>query len=142
MKERRSRKGFTLIEILTVVLIIGLLGAFVAPRVFKGLGKAKRDIAVAKMAILENALAQFYFHCGRFPTEAEGLDSLIVGPPDLEGKWAGRYCKQSDLFDPWGNRFLYFEGSGTPGDREYVLVSLGADGLEGGDGDNEDITND
>jgi general secretion pathway protein G len=139
---QRTRKGFTLIEILTVVLIIGMLGAFVAPRLFKGLGKAKRDIAVGKMAILENALAQFYFHCGRFPTDDEGLNALIAMPAELEGKWNGRYCKQSDLLDPWGNMFLYYEGGGGLGDKEYELISLGADGLEGGEGDNEDITND
>ncbi|MBE0536110.1 MAG: type II secretion system major pseudopilin GspG [Phycisphaerae bacterium] len=139
---RKKRKGFTLIEILTVVLIIGMLGAFVAPRLFKGLGKAKTQIAVGKMAILENALGQFYFHCGRFPNDAEGLEALIIMPDDLEGKWNGRYCKQSDLLDPWGNPFMYYEGSGELGDKEYELISFGADGLEGGEGDNADITND
>ena len=140
--KRRNRKGFTLIEILTVVVIIGLLGAFVAPRVFKGLGKAKRDIAVGKMAILEQALGRFYFDCGRFPNDAEGLQALIVPPDGLEDKWNGRYCKESDLKDPWGNEFLYFEGSGEIGDKEYELICLGADGADGGEGDNEDITND
>ncbi len=140
--KRRKRKGFTLIEILTVVLIIGMLGAFVAPRLFKGLGRAKGQIAVGKMAILEQALGRFYFDCGRFPTDAEGLEALIIMPDELEGKWNGRYCKQSDLLDPWGNYFIYFEGSGEIGDKEYELISLGADGLEGGEGDDADITND
>lgn len=139
---RKKRKGFTLIEILMVVLIISLLGAFVAPRVFKGLGKAKHDIAVGKMAILEQALGRFYFDCGRFPMDAEGLEALIFMPDELEGKWNGRYCKQSDLLDPWGNPFLYYEGSGEIGDKEYELISLGADGAEAGEGDDADITND
>lgn len=138
----RRQKGFTLIELLTVVLIIGMLAAFVVPRMFKGLGKAKHDIAKSKMAILEQGLARFMYDCGRFPTDSEGLESLVMMPDELDGKWNGRYCKQSDLLDPWSNQYLYYEGSGELGDKEYELVSLGADGVEGGEGDNEDITND
>ncbi len=139
---RRKRKGFTLIELLAVILIIGMLAAFVAPRIFKGLGKAKHDIAKSKMAKIEGALVEFHFHCGRLPTDSEGLEALIVMPDELEGKWAGRYCKRSELIDPWGNDYLYFEGSGELGDKDYELISYGADGVEGGEGDNEDITND
>ncbi len=142
IKMRRKRKGFTLIELLTVVLIIGMLAAFVAPKIFKGLGKAKHDIAKSKMALIEQGLARFYYDCGRFPTDSEGLEVLLIMPDELDGKWNGRYCKGSELIDPWGNPYLYFEGSGELGDKEYELISFGADGVEGGEGDNEDITND
>ena len=139
---RRKRKGFTLIELLTVVLIIGMLAAFVAPKIFKGLGKAKHDIAKSKMAKIEGALAEFHFNCDRLPTDSEGLLALIEMPDELEGKWAGRYCKPSELIDPWGNDYIYIEGSGELGEKDYELVSFGADGVEDGEGDNEDITND
>ena len=139
---RRKRKGFTLVELLVVIVIIGLLAAFSVPKIFTGLGKAKHDIARSKMALIEQGLGRFYYECGRLPTDSEGLEALIVMPEELDGKWTGRYCKQSELIDPWGNPYLYFEGSGELGDKEYGLVSLGADGVEGGEGDNEDITND
>ncbi len=140
---RRKRKGFTLIELLTVVLIIGLLAAFVAPKIFKGLGKAKHDIARSKMALIVQGLARFFYDCGRFPTDSEGLGVLVSEmPEDLDGKWTGRYCKESELIDPWGNPYQYFAGSGELGEKEYELISFGADGVEGGEGNNEDITND
>ncbi len=140
---RRKRKGFTLIELLVVITIIGLLAAFTVPKIFTGMGRAKRDIARSKMALIEQGLGRFYYECGRLPNESEGLRALIDEMPDeLEGKWTGRYCKESELIDPWENPYLYFEGSGELGDKEYELVSLGADGVEGGEGDNADITND
>ncbi len=141
-KMRRKRKGFTLIELLVVIVIIGLLAAFAAPKVFKSLGKAKHDIAKTKMAVIEQGLGMFHLDCGRLPTDSEGLEALIIMPDELDGKWNGKYCKESALIDPWQNLYLYFEGSGELGDNEYELISFGADGVEGGEGDNADITND
>jgi general secretion pathway protein G len=127
--------------LLVVILIITMLAAFVAPRMFKGLGKAKRDIARAKMAIIEGALGQFYVDCGRYPDDSEGLEVLLVAPADLEEKWHGAYLKQSELLDPWDNPYIYVaEGEVNPG--SFDLISLGADGMEGGEDDNEDIVND
>ena len=138
---KQKEKAFTLVELLVVILIISMLAAFVAPRMFKGLGKARRDIAKAKMAIIEDALARFYISCGRYPDDSEGLDVLLVAPPDLEEKWNGPYLKQSELFDPWDNPYVYVaEGEVNPG--SFDLISFGADGMEGGEGDNEDIFND
>ena len=139
---RRSRKGFTLIELLVVILIISMLAGFVAPNVLKRLGKAKTDLARPRMAVIENAIKSFEFDCGRLPDESEGgLEALLVAPADLEEKWNGPYLKKSQLLDPWGNEYLYLsEGQVNIG--SFDLVSLGADGQEGGEGENADIIND
>jgi len=139
-RKRRKTDAFTLVELLVVILIIGMLAGFVAPRMFKGLGKAKADIARAKMAIIESALAQFYIDCGRYPDDSEGLEVLLAAPADLQEKWNGPYLKRSELLDPWQNPYIYVaEGQYNPG--SFDLVSLGADGIEGGEGDNSDIVN-
>ena len=139
---RRKRKGFTLVELLVVIIILGLLAAYTVPKIFTTLGKAKHDIARSQMALIEQGLGRFQYDCHRLPTDSEGLEALIEMPDELEGKWDGRYCKKSALIDPWGNPYLYFAGSGELGNKEYELISFGADGVEGGEGDNEDITND
>ncbi len=138
---RRTRKGFTLVELLVVVLIIGMLATLLAPRMFTGLGEAKSKIARAKIARIEGALAQFQYDCGRLPDESEGgLEALLVAPPDLEDKWKQPYIKQSELIDPWGNPFVYIsEGEYNPG--SFDVISWGADGQEGGEGENADIIN-
>lgn len=140
-RSNRNRKAFTLVELLVVVLIISMLAAFVAPRMFSGIGKTKADLSKAKMAIIENALARFFIDCGRYPDDSEGLQALITPPADMEeGKWNGPYLKVSDLVDLWNNPYIYrAEGEFNVG--SFDLVSLGADGAEGGEGDNADIVN-
>jgi general secretion pathway protein G len=140
-RKNRKRKAFTLVELLVVVLIITMLAAFVAPRMFSGIGKTKADLTHAKMAIIENALARFYMDCGRYPDDSEGLEVLVLPPSDIEeGKWNGPYLKRSDLLDLWNNPYIYVaEGEYNPG--SFDLVSLGADGVDGGEGDNADIVN-
>jgi len=134
----KKRKGFTFIELLAVIVVIGLLAAFVAPRIFKGLGQAKHDIAKSKMAIIESAIGEFYFTCGRYPAE---LEELLVPPDDVEEKWNGPYIKRSRLVDPWENPYEYVEeGVINPG--SFDLISFGADGAEGGEDEDEDIYND
>jgi general secretion pathway protein G len=138
---KNKRKAFTLVELLVVVLIITMLAAFVAPRMFTGIGKTKADLSKAKMAIIENALSRFYIDCGRYPDDSEGLEVLVLPPSDMEeGKWRGPYLKRSDLVDLWNNPYIYVaEGEYNPG--SFDLISLGADGTEGGEGDNMDIVN-
>jgi len=137
----RGKNGFTIVELLVVIMIISMLAVFVVPRMFKGLAKTKRDIARSKMALIESAIGRFYLACGRYPDESVGLEELRVQPEGLEEKWNGPYLKQSTLLDPWGNPYVYREeGSINPG--SYDLISYGADGTEGGEGDNEDIYND
>ena len=139
---KRTRKGFTLIELLVVILIISMLAGFAAPPVLNRLRGAKVSLAKPRMAVIENALKSFEFDCGRLPDEAEGgLEALLMAPPDLEEKWNGPYLKRSQLLDPWDNAYIYVsEGEYNPG--SFDLISYGADGQEGGEGENEDIFND
>lgn len=138
--KRRKEKAFTLVELLVVILIISMLAGFVAPNLFKHLSKAKRDIAKTKIANIESALMRFSIDCGRFPDDTEALEALIEPPADLEETWNGPYIKLSELLDPWGNPYIYAaEGIENPG--SFDLISYGADGEDGGEGDNEDIYN-
>ena len=141
MKAKRRRQGFTIIELVAVAMIIAMLAVFVVPRAFKGLGKAKADIARGKIGILESGISRFQYDCGRIPTDDEGLEALLIAPADLEEKWGGRYCKRSDLEDPWGNLFEYM-AEGVIYMGSYDLICFGSDGVEGGEGDNADIYND
>ena len=136
----KKRKGFTIVELLVVIVIISLLAAFVAPKMFRGLGRAKRDIARAKMATIESALGRFNIDCGRYPDDSESLEVLLTAPADLEEKWNGPYLKHSALLDPWDNPYEYRQ-EGEINLGSFDLVSYGADGQEGGDDDNEDIYN-
>jgi general secretion pathway protein G len=141
MKRNKDKKGFTIIELLVVVVIISMLVAFVAPKMFKGLGKQKAKISRAKMAMIESAIGKFQLECGRLPDDSLGLEELRILPADMEDKWGGPYLKKSDLLDPWDNPYVYVqEGEINPG--SFDLISFGADSLEGGEGDNADIYND
>lgn len=142
MRSRREKKGFTLIELMVVIVIIAMLGTFVAGPVMKKLKRAKSDLAKPRMALIENALKQFEFDCGRLPDESEGgLEALMTAPPELEEKWNGPYLKKSQLLDPWDNPYVYIsEGQFNVG--SFDLMCYGADGQEGGEGENADIVND
>lgn len=137
---RQRRDGFTIVELLAVAMILALLAVFVVPRAFKSLGQAKHEIARGKMGIIENALGRFYYDCGRFPTEQEGLEALLIAPPDLQEKWQGEYLKKSEILDPWENPYVYVQ-PGMVNTTGFDLVCLGADGADGGEGDNADIIN-
>lgn len=136
----KKRKGFTLIELIVVISIISLLVVFVAPRMFRQLGQARRDLVIPRMKLVEDALERFAINCDRYPNESEGLGALLQAPEELEEKWRGPYVKKKQLLDPWDNPFVYEAPGGFSLDT-YVLISYGADGEPGGDGDNEDITN-
>lgn len=137
---QRKRKGFTIIELIVVAVIIAMLAAFMVPKISKRFGKAKHHIAKAKMGLIESALVTFQVDCGRFPYDDEGLEALLMPPSDLEEKWDGKYLKDSEIFDPWENPYIYIE-EGEINLGSYDLISLGADGEEGGEGENEDIFN-
>lgn len=138
---KHDKKGFTLIELLVVILIITMLATLLAPRIYKGLGKAKKGIARGSIAIIEDALGRFYLDCGRLPEQAEGLEALLTAPPALTEKWSGPYLKPKDLIDPWEHPYVY-RAQGTVNEGGYDLISYGADGAPSGEGENADVYND
>ncbi len=132
-----SQSGFTLVELLVVIAIIGLLTVMVAPRVIRFLGGAKVDTASIQIERLARVLDLYRFDAGRYPSDEEGLAVLVDRPAQAE-KWNGPYIRnRRSLTDPWGNPYGYR----YPGEHgEFDLFSLGADGKEGGDGEDRDIT--
>lgn len=132
------QEGFTLLELLVVIVIIGLLAAFVAPHYFSQIGKSQQQIARAQIDSLDKALDQYRIDTGHYPTQEQGLAALNV-PPAGEPQWRGPYLKKYVPHDPWGTAFVYKIPSGVP-DREYDLVSYGKDGRPNGTGENADIS--
>lgn len=137
-RDRRNRQdGYTLVELLVVLAILGLLVAIAAPRLIKYLGTAKVDTAKIQVEKLGGVLDLYHLEVGRYPTDQEGLAALVQRPPQAEA-WNGPYLKNREsLTDPWGRAYLY-RSPGQHGD--YDLYSLGADGKEGGEGEDRDIT--
>lgn len=135
MQRFRASSGFTLMELLIVLVIIGLLAALVGPILFQRINPAKQSVARAQIENLMTALDSYFIDTGHFPTVQQGLNALRA-KPENETKWAGPYLKKEIPKDPWGNPFQYR----TPGrNGGYEITSLGADGKEGGDGENQDI---
>jgi general secretion pathway protein G len=130
--------GFTLLELLVVMVIIGLLAAFVAPRYFAQVGKSQVKVARAQIDALDKALDQFRLDVGRYPTTEEGLQALVV-QPSSEPNWAGPYLKKGVPADPWGRPYVYNVPS-THG-VDFDLFSYGRDGRPGGTGEDADVTN-
>lgn len=131
-----GQRGFTLLELLVVLVIIGMLAAIVGPRYFSQLGKSQVTIARAQIDVLTKALDNFRLDVGRYPTVQEGLAALVTKPAGVD-KWAGPYLKKDVPLDPWGHPYAY-KVPGTKGD--YAVISYGRDGQPGGDGEDADIT--
>jgi general secretion pathway protein G len=137
-KTRGKRGGFTLLELMVVLLILALLGTIAAPQVTKYLRKAKSQTAKIQVDALSAAVDSFHLDVGRFPSNDEGLKVLVDRPSD-SAKWDGPYIKKRDsLIDPWGHPYLYR----FPGQHgEYDVYTLGSDNREGGEGDAADVGN-
>ena len=129
--------GFTLLELLVVIVIIGLLAAYVGPKYFSQLGKSEVTVARAQIEAFEKSLDTYRLDVGRYPTTEEGLNALMAAPPTAAGKWNGPYLKKGVPADPWGHAYQYR----APGAKaEYEIVSLGKDGQPGGAGEAADIS--
>ncbi|OHV94815.1 MULTISPECIES: type II secretion system major pseudopilin GspG [Janthinobacterium] len=133
----RGARGFTLLELLVVIVIIGLLAAYVGPKYFAQLGKSEVTVAKAQIEAFEKSLDTYRLDVGRYPTTEEGLGALLVAPPAAGTRWNGPYLKKAVPLDPWGHAYQY-RAPGSKG--EYDIVSMGKDGQPGGSGDNADIS--
>lgn len=136
-RQSLNRLGFTLLELLVVMVVIGLLASYVAPRYFNQVGKSEVKATRAQLDAFEKALGTYRLDTGRFPRTEQGLRSLVERPAD-EPKWAGPYLSKGLPNDPWGHAYVYRQ----PGDagRDYELLSLGKDGQPGGTGEAADLS--
>ncbi|MBI4455056.1 MAG: type II secretion system major pseudopilin GspG [Acidobacteria bacterium] len=137
LRRNKREKGFSLIELIVVLVILGLLAAVVGPAVMRRLKGSRTQIAKIQISQFEESLDLFNFDVGRYPGTQEGLQALIQNSGNVPN-WSGPYLKKNALpKDPWGHDYVYR----SPGQHgEYDLYSLGADGQEGGDGENADVS--
>lgn len=132
----RASAGFTLVELLVVLAILTLLAGLVGPRVLGQLGGAKSKTAAIQIADIDKSLELFKLDVGRFPSTEEGLEALVQKPATVASGWSGPYLKGGVPADPWGRPYRYQSVSGA-----IEIVSLGADGAPGGEGENADVRN-
>jgi general secretion pathway protein G len=135
---RRKQQGFTLLELLVVILIIGLLTGIVAPRFLGQIARSEITAARAQIDAIDKALQAYRIDMGRFPSEGEGLRALNASPSN-EPRWRGPYLKDAVPDDPWGSPYQYRLPSSRG--KDYDLISLGRDRAQGGTGDDADLTN-
>jgi len=135
-----NSQGFTLIELLIVLAIIGMLASLVGPRLINSLSKSQTKTTYSQIELLSTALDSFHLDNGRFPTQQEGLNALVIAPEGLMN-WGGPYLKKRKLpKDAWGFEFHY-DFPASKGGLEFDIYSFGADNLEGGEEANADINN-
>jgi general secretion pathway protein G len=130
----RSQRGFTILEIVIVFILLAGIMAFIGPKIFEQMGRAKSSEAKIRIQQLAGQVEMYKLEVGKLP---ENLGALVKQPGGVD-KWNGPYAKEADLKDAWGNDYRYnVPGTG----RAYDIVSLGADGKEGGEGENRDVSN-
>ncbi len=134
---KKQNKGFTLLELLVVMVIIGLLASYVGPRYFSQIGKSEIKAARAQIDAIQKALEQYRMDTGRYPSNEQGLAALNVAPPN-EPRWNGPYLAKKLPSDPWDKPYQY-RIPGRNGD--FDLYSFGKDGRDGGEGEAADIGN-
>jgi general secretion pathway protein G len=130
----RRQRGFTILEIVIVFILLASIMAFVGPKIFEQMGRAKSSEAKIRIQQLAGQIEMYKLEVGRYP---DNLQALVKQPPGVD-RWNGPYAKDTDLKDAWGNDYR-FTVPGTT--KPYDLVSLGADNREGGDGENRDVSN-
>jgi len=136
VSQRRAQQGFTLLELLVVVVIIGLLAAYVGPKYFAQLRKSEVTVAKAQIDAFAKSLDAYRLDVGRYPSTAEGLNALMVAPTSAGPGWNGPYLQKAIPLDPWGHAYQYH----SPGAKsDYEVISYGRDGQPGGTGDDADI---
>jgi general secretion pathway protein G len=136
--KKTKQAGFTLLELLVVVVIIGLLASYVGPKYFGQIGKSKTQTAKAQIDAFDKALEQYRIDVGHYPSTAQGLVALQVAPTG-EGLWQGPYLKKDVPMDPWGKAYIYNSPGANPA-HEYEVISYGRDGQANGSGEDADVT--
>ena len=142
MKQRqfnRVKRGFTLIEMLVVILILSILAALIVPKLVGKADDAKLAAAKSDISTLSSALEQYRLDNANYPSTDDGLMALRVRPSDANN-WKGPYLEKDIPNDPWGNQYVYQQPG--PSGEDFLISSYGADGAPGGDGNNADITSD
>ncbi len=137
LKNLKAEAGFTLVELLVVLVILSLLATLVGPRVVGYMAQSKMKAARIQIDGFQTALELFQLDVGRYPLQSEGLEALVAAPAGVIG-WAGPYLNKGITADPWGAAYSYTDQGNGEG---FLLLSLGADGREGGDAENADISN-
>lgn len=136
--QHRLARGFTLLELLVVVAIIGLLASYVGPKYFSQIGKSEQSVAKAQIESFSKALDTMRLDIGRYPTSSEGLQSLMTRPAGMN-RWNGPYLAKKLPLDPWSKAYVY-RFPGTQG-RDFDILSYGSDGQPGGTDSAADVTN-
>ena len=134
-RTHRRQRGFTILEIVIVFILLAGIMAFVGPKIFEQMGRAKSQEARIKIQTLAGQVEMFRLEVGKYPTS---LQELIRAPGGAEGKWNGPYAKEADLKDAWGNDYSY----SVPGqNKPFDITSMGSDGRPGGEGEAKDVSN-
>lgn len=133
-----AQRGFSLMELMIVLVILGLIAGIVAPQAMKTLDKGKSQSAKVQIENISAALDMYRLEVGNYPSSAEGLKALVTAPAGARG-WNGPYLKKGLPVDPWNNEYQY-KRPGASADQPYDVVSLGADAAAGGEGENADIS--